>query len=84
MQSHFLAHTALKGKDITTPYSPRQLETTVILPTRVHPDLSRSGQTRSITVGDGNVVFPSAGQRGDVTVVNRVAGACELSPSCLL
>lgn len=84
MQSHSLAHTALKEKHITTPYSPHQLETTVILPTRVHPDLSGCGQTRSIAVGDADVVFPSAGQRGDVTVVNRVAGASELSPVCLL
>lgn len=57
---------------------------TVVLPTRVHPDLSGCGQTRSITVGDGDVVLLSAGQRGDVTAVNRVAGASELSPVCLL
>lgn len=57
---------------------------TVILPTRVRPDLSGCGQTRPIIVGDGDDVFPSAGQRGDVTVVNCVAGASELSPVCLL
>lgn len=84
MQSHSLAHTALKEKHISTPYSPHQSETTALLPTRVHPDLGGCGQTRSIIVGDADVVFPSAGQRGDVTVVSSAAGASELSPVCLL